>query len=181
MPTTARIPGFVSQHKFAKYMKNYRNNDYADETVIDPVSKELFNSGKEKGRKGEYLVAGMFTDMGYETKVLSGHDGCDVMVNIHDKWLRVEVKTSLLKRRKYGFHRIKLTHFDLIALVFVAKDCTSVQIGGIKAKKFISTWATWVHRDTAYSMGFNNNRKHSKVREDDVWFEFTKKNLIKII
>ena len=183
MTTATKIPGFVSQRKFAKYMKEYRTNEVADDSVIDPVSRELFSSGKEKGRKGEYLVAGMFSDMGYESRVLSGHDECDVLVKINGKWLNVEVKTaSAGKTGSYQFHRIKTNQFDILVLVLAGKDCTTVQIGGVEAKKFITKYATWVVRDSAYSMSFNRYRRHSKMQgKDGIWFDFTKDNVNKVI
>lgn len=183
MPATVKIPGFVSQRKFAKYMKEYYRHSCIDDSVVDPVSRELYNSRGEKGRKGEFLVSGMFDDMGYRTQVLSGYDGCDVMVKINNKWIKVEVKTSTLDQdRRYQFHRIKPNNFNLIALVFVGKDHTTVQIGGEKAKKFIVRCATWVRRDHAYSMGFNRMRKHSKiVKQTDIWFDLTKQNMTKVL
>lgn len=183
MTTATKIPGFVSQRKFAKYMKEYHANEVADDSVIDPVSRVLSSSGNEKGRKGEYMVAGMFRDMGYESKVLSGHDECDVLVKINGKWLNVEVKTaSEGKTGSYQFHRIKTNQFDILVLVLAGKNCTTVQIGGAEAKKFITKYATWVVRDSAYSMVFNRLRRHHKMKgKDGIWFGFTKANVRKVI
>lgn len=183
MPATAQIPGFVSQREFAQAMDWYHADERADESIIDPVSQDLYSSGKQKGRKCEYLVAHRFRRMGYRAQVLKGQEGCDLLVNIKNRWVNVEVKAAQFRgSRQYSFHRIKPDNFDLIVLVFVGMDYTTIQIGGATAKDFISTWATWVDSYNSYSIGFSRNRRHSKAcGRDDIWFPFTKSNISKVI
>lgn len=182
--TITKIPGFVSQRKFQKYMKDFRKNEQADSHIVDPVSQDLYASGNEKGRKGEYIVAGMFKDMGYDARVLSGHDRCDVVVNVGDKWLNVEVKTSgiNINSRQYVFNKIKPTLFDIIALVFVGHDGTTVQIGGSEAKSFIRRYGTVSYNDDGYKLYFNPMRRHHKaLGQEGIWLDFTKENVGKAI
>lgn len=182
MPATAKIPGFVSQRQFAQAMKWYHVDERADESITDPVSQDLYSSGKQKGRKCEYLVATLFKRMGYRAQVLKGQEGCDLVVKINDKWMNVEVKASQLHGHQYVFSRIKPKNFEIIALVFVGKDYTTVQIGGEKAKQFVSTWGTWVNRDSAYGISFSKHRMHCKARgQEGIWFPFTKGNISKVI
>lgn len=181
MPATGQIPGFVSQRQFAQAMAWYNKDEQADDSITDPVSKELYSSGKQKGRKCEYLVAHMFRKMGYKAQVLKGQEGCDLLVKMNDRWMNVEVKASEC-RKTYVFHRIKPNNFDMIILVFVGKDYTTMQIGGNSAKKFIISKGTWVQRDKAYSMSFSRMRRHAKdFGQEGVWFPFTKQNISKAI
>lgn len=181
MPAVAKIPGFVSQRQFAQAMRWYDTDERADDSIIDPVSKELYSSGKQKGRKCEYLIAHMFKRMGYQAKVLKGQEGCDLLVKMNEKWMNVEVKASEFNKN-YAFHRIKPNNFDMIVFVFVGKECTTVQIGGSTAKKFVANHGTWVVRDSAYTICFNRMRSHSKAQgKDGIWFSFTKKNICKLI
>lgn len=182
MPASTKNPGFVSQRKFAKYMKAYHSS-CMNSHVSDPVSRELYNSQGEKGRKGEFLVSGILRDMGYKTEVLNGYDGCDVMLLSGQKWLKIEVKTSTFSNSGYQFHRIKPNNFDMIALVLAGIDGTTIQIGCANAKKFIVRYATWVVRDSAFSMHFGRMRKHSKMndKQKDIWFDFTKQNMERIL
>jgi hypothetical protein len=181
MPATAKIPGFVSQRQFTRAMKWYDSVERADDSVTDPVSQNLYSSGHQKGRKCEFLVADLFVKMGYPAQVLKGQESCDLLVKIKDKWLNVEVKSSE-ERKQYIFPNIKPNKFDLIVLVFVGKEGTTIQIGGDKAKEFISTWATWVVKDSDYTIAFNRNRRHCKTHgQEGIWFPFTKSNISKAI
>lgn len=183
MPATTKKSGFLSQRNFNRYMKTFEQDASSNKNITDPVSRNLAASGKEKGRKGEYIVCGMFRDMGYDSVVLSGHDRCDVLVNIDGKWLNVEVKTAGLsnsRTRQYNFNHIKPQLFDLIALVFVGDEGTSVQIGGHKAKCFIYNWAT--KTGTEYKLTYNKTRRHCKDRGNEgTWFNLTAENMQKIV
>lgn len=178
--TATNIPGFVSQRNFQRYMKDFDKNETVSDSIVDPVSQHLYASGKEKGRKAEYIVAGMFRDMGYDARILSGHDRCDVIVNINGKWLNVEVKASGIYNRQYLFGKIKPDLFDLIALVFVGHEHTTVQIGGTEAKKFIRLWGS--SSEGGYKLYFNPMRKHQKTfGQEGIWFPFAKQNISKAI
>ena len=181
MPATARIPGFVSQRQFTRAMKWYDSVEGADNSVTDPVSQNLYSSGHQKGRKCEFLVADLFRNMGYPAQVLKGQESCDLLVKINGKWLNVEVKSSE-EKKQYCFAGIKPDNFDLIVLVFVGRDGTTIQIGGSKAKEFVSTWGSWVVRDSDYNISFSRNRRHCKAHgQEGIWLPFTKSNISKVI
>jgi len=181
MTTTKEKNGFVSQRNFQRYMAEFYENEQADSSVADPVSRDLLSSGSMKGRKGEYIVKGMLEDMGYECRMLNGFESCDIMVKIDGKWLGVEVKTgSMSSANQYNFQKIKTFNFDLIALVFVGKDYTGVKIGGKKAKHFIDAWGTT--QEEGQKIAFNAHRMNKRLRgRDDVFMDCVANNIPKLI
>jgi hypothetical protein len=181
MATATNIPGFVSQRDFQKADKDYLKNERQNGKFSDPVSIEFMAAGGEKGRKGEYLVKQQFEKLGYKVQILNGYDHADLRVKIGDEWKYVEVKTAAQGgvSDNFCFNNIKTSNFDILALVMVGYDYTSIVIGGKSAKRFINVYGTLTDRgETVY---FNRYRGHRFLKGEERFLTITKENIQKIL
>ena len=181
MTTATKIPGFVSQRDFQKADKDYLKNERQNGKFSDPVSIEFVAAGGEKGRKGEYLVKQQFEKLGYKVRLLDGYDRADLRVLIGDEWKYVEVKTATQSgvSDSFTFSNIKTSNFDIIALVMVGYDYTSVVIGGKSAKRFIDVYGT--RTDRGETLYFNKYRSHRLLKGAERFLSITQKNIQKIL
>ena len=177
--TQNNIPGFVSQRLFQKANQKYNKLSRKDGKFSDPVSREMVAAGDEKGGKGEYIVAEMLAEMGYEVMVILGKQSYDVKVKINRKWRRVEVKTAGQHgaSHQFAFSYIKTRYYDLLATVFVGYDYTSVQISGEEGKKFINKFGSSNAKRPGNCISFNQWRTHCKLQGIEAFFDMTKKNI----
>jgi hypothetical protein len=177
------IPGFVSQRTFQKANEKHTMETRQDGKFSDPVSREMVAAAGDKGSKGEYIVAEMFSEMGYEVMVLFGQKSHDVKVKIKGEWHRVEVKTSTQKgnANNFCFAAIKTRCYDLLATVFVGYDYTSVQISGKEGKRFIDTWGSTIETKPGRWINFNSFRTHCKLQGMEIFFDMTKKNVERLV
>tara|TARA_B100001564_G_C20541065_1_gene624371 strand:+ start:378 stop:941 length:564 start_codon:yes stop_codon:yes gene_type:complete len=180
-----QIPGFVSQRVFQKANQKYNESSRQDGKFSDPVSREMIASGEAKGTKGEYIVAEMLAEMGYEVMVILGKKSYDVKAKIKGKWRRIEVKTAGQKGRshQFGFCFIKTNRYDLLATVFVGYDYTSVQISGEEGKKFIDRIGNLSKKTKrpGRTISFNQWRTHCKLQGLEAFFDMTKKNIERLV
>jgi len=161
-----KTEGFVSQRDFQRYMADYDKNAKVDDRFVDPVSRSLMASGREKGDRGEFVVKGILEDLGYEVKHLGGTDSRDLDVKVDGQWKRMEVKTSqYLKTNNYKFNAIKPWLFDMIAFVFVSENGTSVKIGGKGGQHFVEVYGSLCSRvdceEMFYNVALNKYRGHT--------------------
>jgi len=178
-----QIPGFVSQRLFQKANQKYNESSRKDGKFADPVSREMVAAGDEKGGKGEYIVAEMLAEMGYEVMVMLGKKSYDVKAKIKGKWRRVEVKTAgqAGKSSIFGFAYIKTRYYDLLATVFVGYDYTSVQVSGEEGKKFIDKFGTSSDNRPGRCINFNQFRTHCKLQGLEAFYDMTKENVERLV
>ncbi len=178
-----QIPGFVSQRLFQKANQKYNELSRKDGKFSDPVSREMVAAGDEKGGKGEYIVAEMLAEMGYEVMVLLGKKSYDVKVKIKRKWRKVEVKTAGQHgvSHQFKFSFIKTDYYDLLATVFVGYDYTSVQISGKEGKEFIEAFGSDSDNRPGKCIAFNQWRSHCKLQGLEAFFDMTKKNVERLV
>jgi hypothetical protein len=178
-----QIPGFVSQRLFQKANKKYNEFSRKDGKFNDPVSREMVAAGDEKGGKGEYIVAEMLAEMGYEVMVILGKKSYDVKAKIKGKWQRVEVKTAgqTGKSNVFAFAFIKTHCYDLLANVFVGYDYTSVQISSTEGKKFIDKFGTSCKKRPGKCIQFNQFRTHCKLQGLQAFYDMTKENVERLV
>jgi len=178
-----QIPGFVSQRVFQKANQKYNESSRKDGKFSDPVSREMIAAGEAKGTKGEYIVAEMLAEMGYEVMVILGKKSYDVKAKIKGKWRKIEVKTAGQAGRSnnFCFSFIKTNYYDLLATVFVGYDYTGVQISGKEGKKFIDKFGTENDKRPGKVIIFNQWRTHSKLQGLEAFFDMTKKNVERLV
>ncbi len=178
-----KIPGFVSQRLFQKANDKFNGGNRKDGKYSDPVSREMIAAGGAKGTKGEYIVAEMLAEMGYEVMVVIGNKSYDVKAKIKGKWRRIEVKTAaqMGKSHAFLFGAIKTRFYDLLATVFVGYDYTSVQISGKEGKKFIDKVGSSYENRAGKWISFNQWRTHCKLQGLEAFFDMTKKNVQRLV
>jgi hypothetical protein len=178
-----QIPGFVSQRLFQKANRKYNECARKDGKYSDPVSREMVAAGDEKGGKGEYVVAEMLAEMGYEVMVILGRKSYDIKVKIKRKWRKVEVKTAGQQgaSHQFAFGFIKTGYYDLLATVLVGYDYTSVQISGEEGKKFIDKFGSSNKRRPGKCITFNQWRTHCKLQGTEAFFDMTKENVERLV
>jgi hypothetical protein len=181
-----KVKAAVLNRAFAQYKKDTNKV----QAFTNTVSRRLVESGssKDMGRMGEYLVKAELEDLGYEVKLLSGIESCDLKVKVGQSWKRVEVKTaraslqSKSNTRKDGtrgkqffFSSLKTQLFDMVVLVFVDYDRTVIKVGGKLAKKHIDFWGT--KGNNGLGLRFGENMRQDKEYGKNVFLDLDKKNV----
>ena len=110
------------------YMHDIRRNSKENQEKFSPYcpnkSKAAYTlSLMDRTERGEIIegcVAHMIQEKtGYQATVTMHSAAWDITVDIPDRPVRVEVKSSLLNCRNYKFMGIKFENFDYLVVVFV--------------------------------------------------------------
>lgn len=186
MTQAAATNGFLSQRKFRRYMKEYKNQiKGVDERFEDVVSQEMVEAGREKGEMGEFVVKGILQDLGYEVSCRGGYDSCDLMVNTDKGWKRIEVKTASQgpksRSNNYAFSGIKPWKFDMLAMVFVGEQGLTVKIGsGYNVKRFIEVFGS-ITDSGSYNICLDRYRGHTGLYGTNRMVELNAENMPSVI
>lgn len=178
-----KVKAAVMNRAFAQYKKDQKKV----QGFTNVVSRQIVDSGDSKaiGRMGEYLVKAELEDLGFEVKLLSGIESCDLKVKIGQSWKRVEVKTSKVHFRRankngtickqFCFNALKTELFDMAVFVFVDYDRTVIKVGGKEAKKHIDFWGS--KGNNGKIVKFGKNMRHHKEYGETVFLDLDKKNV----
>ena len=167
---------------------SYRKDQKKVQGCTNVGARQLAEAGDSKaiGRMGEYLVKAELEDLGYEVKLLSGADSCDLKIKIGQSWKRIEVKTSKVglnttvrkdgtRSKIYCFNSIKTELFDMIVFVFIDYDRTVIKVGGEAAKRHIELWGSDGHNGKC--LCFGENMRNHKERGQQIFSEIKKENV----